>query len=87
VISEQTLQRLESLSRHCDPVPWRASVEGRDHVSGDSFIMTGDDNRRGEDIYVTRDSGPAGAEYLDFIAEACTWLPVLIAEVREARRR
>jgi len=61
-------------------------VEGRDFESGDSFIRTGDSSTRGEDIYVTRDSGPASPDYLDLIAAARTWLPELIAEIRETRR-
>jgi hypothetical protein len=44
--------------------------EGRDHSSGDSFIMAGEGNERSEDIYVTRDTGPADASVLDLIAEA-----------------
>jgi hypothetical protein len=84
-LSDEELDRLERLSERCDPPPWRAMVEGRDHESGDSFIQVGNDSDRGEDIYVTRDSGPADASFLDFIAAARTYLPDLIAEVREAR--
>jgi hypothetical protein len=61
-------------------------VEGRDHESGDSFIQVGEDRDRGEDIYVTRDSGPANASYLDLIAAARTYLPLLIDEVRAGRQ-
>jgi hypothetical protein len=60
-------------------------VEGRDHMSGDSFIQVGLDGDRGEDIYVTRDSGPASGSFLDLIAAARTNLPLLIAELRAAR--
>lgn len=76
---------LEQLSARCDPPPWAASVEGRDHVAGDSFIQVGEDRDRGEDIYVSRDSGPASAAYLDLIAAARTYLPQLVAEVRASR--
>jgi len=86
MISDDVLAQLERLSDQCDAAPWRALVEGRDFESGDSFIKTGDGSTRGEDIYVTRDSGPASVAYLDLIAAARTWLPELIAEVREARR-
>jgi hypothetical protein len=85
MVSEETLRLLEELTRRCDPAPWVALVEGRDHVSGDSFIRTGSDDLRGEDIYVTRDSGPADAAYLDLIAAARTLLLPLIAEVRASR--
>jgi hypothetical protein len=84
-ISDETLSFLEALSQRCDPPPWRAMVEGRDHVSGDSFIQVGEDSDRGEDIYVTRDSGPADAAFLDLIAAARTYLPILIEEVRAWR--
>jgi hypothetical protein len=30
--------------------PWKSYVEGRDHTSGSSFIMTGPPNSRGPDI-------------------------------------
>lgn len=86
VVSEEVLQRLERLSEQNDPPPWIAVVEGRDHRSGDSFIQTGSDEDRREDIYVTRDGGPADAACLDLIAAARTYLPDLVAEVRASRR-
>lgn len=86
MISDDDLSHFENLSSQCDDVPWEALVGGRDFQSGDSFIKTGDGAARGEDIYVTRDSGPASAAYLDLIAVARTWLPDLIAEVRESLR-
>ena len=86
MISEEVLTLLEELSQQCDAAPWTALIEGRDFDSGDSFIKTGEGVTRGEDIYVTRDSGPASTAYLELIAAARTYLPELIAEVREARR-
>lgn len=85
VVPDEVLRFLEGLSARCDPAPWRAMVEGRDHESGDSFIQVGEDWDRGEDIYVTRDSGPADAPLLDLIAAARTYLPLLIEEVRAYR--
>jgi hypothetical protein len=85
MVSDEILDLLEHLSSECDPGPWRASVEGRDHEAGDDFIQTGPDDDRRQDIYVTRDSGPASAVYLDFIALSRTHLPALIAEVRVGR--
>jgi hypothetical protein len=55
------------------PGPWKSYVEGRDHTSGDSFIMTG-----GEDIYLVG----ASLEDQDFIASARQDVPALIGEVR-----
>jgi hypothetical protein len=58
-LDDEALAWLAILSERGDPPPWIASVEGRDHASGDSFIMTGTPDDRREDIYVTRDSRPA----------------------------
>jgi hypothetical protein len=56
---------------------WTKSyVEGRDHTSGDSFIMTGD-----ADIYLTG----ATVEDHDFIAGARQDVPLLIHEIRRLR--
>jgi hypothetical protein len=85
VITEETLAELERLSASSDDLPWAAVVEGRDAESGDSFIRTGTTDRRGEDLYVTRDSGPADAAHLDLIAAARTYLPLLVEELRAAR--
>jgi hypothetical protein len=56
-------------------------MEGRDHTSGSSFIMTGPQGSRGEDIELTG----ATDEDHDFIAEARQDVPRLIAEVRRLR--
>lgn len=85
MVSDEDLDRLEQLIMRCDPGPWTASVEGRDHDSGEDFIQTGTGPNRGEDIYVTRDSGPAPADYLDLIALLRTHAPGLMAEVRRLR--
>jgi hypothetical protein len=77
---------LERLSERGSPAPWIASVEGRDHTSGDDFIRVGDDADRAEDMYVSRDAGPADATDLDLIAAARTYLPVLIREIRRLQR-
>ena len=84
-LDDATLDRLMRLSRSGDPPPWRSMIEGRDHTSADSFIMIGPDNDRREDMYVSRDSGPASPSTLDLLAEARTYLPALIAEVMRLR--
>jgi hypothetical protein len=81
LLSDEELDRLEALSQRGSPAPWRAIVEGRDQTSGDSFIQI--DGL--EDMYVSRDSGPAVADDLDLIAEARTMLPILIEELRSLR--
>ena len=85
-VSDAELDDLRRLCASAAPAPWRAMVEGRDHSSGDSFIMVGPDGDRDEDMYVTRDSGPASTSDLDFIAAARNYLPRLIDEVVERRR-
>lgn len=84
-LTEELLSKLEALVERADPGPWRAMVEGRDHVSGDSFIMVGLPDDRREDMYVTRDSGPADAATLDLIAASATYLPILVQELRRLR--
>jgi hypothetical protein len=84
-LDDATLDRLIRLSESVDPPPWRSFIEGRDHTSGDSFIMVGPGNDRREDMYVSRDSGPANGSTLDLLAEARTYLPALIAEVKRLR--
>jgi hypothetical protein len=67
------------------PAPWESSVEGRDHESGDSFILIGDLDDAQPDMYVSHDGVPAPAADLDFIAHARQDVPRLIAEVRRLR--
>ena len=84
-LADELLAKLEALDRAGESGPWMSMVEGRDHESGDDFILVGTDEDRSEDIYVQRDSGPAIAVDLDLIAAARTYLPVLLAEVRRLR--
>src|SRR5262249_38392701 len=84
-LDDATLDRLMELSRSADPPPWRSMIEGRDHTSGDSFIMIGPGHDRREDLYLSPDSGQADPLTLDLLAEARTYLPVLITEVKRLR--
>jgi hypothetical protein len=68
---------------------WFASIEGRDHTSGSTMIMTGVksleniwDPNRGEDIYIT----DATTADIDFIAHARQDIPRLLAEVDRLKR-
>ncbi len=60
------------------PGPWMSYIEGRDHTSGSSFIMTS-----GEDIELTG----ATDEDQDFIAHARQDVPELLEEVYRLRQR
>lgn len=84
-LTDAELDELRRLCERAAPPPWRAMVEGRDHTSGDSFIMIGREDDRDEDMYVSRDSGPASASDLDFIAAARNYLPRLVDEIIELR--
>jgi hypothetical protein len=77
--SEQDIE-LEAIRRRCENAtrgPWRSFVEGRDHTSGSSFIRTGSDEDRGNDIEL---SGATTADQ-DFIAHARQDIPFLLAEI------
>ncbi|MNF07064.1 hypothetical protein D3C80_2071540 [compost metagenome] len=52
-------------------------IEGRDHSSGSSFIMTGTGENRGNDIELT---GATVADH-DFIAHARQDIPKLLNEI------
>ena len=58
------------------PGPWTSFIEGRDHLSGSSFIRTS-----GGDIELLG----ATAEDQDFIAAARQDIPLLVAEIRRLR--
>jgi hypothetical protein len=77
--SDLTEGEIADIEARCDLAtlgPWKSYVEGRDHTSGDSFVMTG-----GEDIYLT------GATVADqnFIAHARQDISRLVAEVRRLK--
>lgn len=74
-------RRLESAA----PGPWTSMVEGRDHTSGDSFIMVGPPDRRAADFYLTRGTHPASAADQDFVAAARQDIPRLLREIQRLK--
>jgi hypothetical protein len=82
LLSEGELSDMEARVAATSPGPWRSFVEGRDHLSGSSFIMTGAGDQRGNDIELT---GATVADQ-DFIAAARQDVPRLIAEIRILRQ-
>jgi hypothetical protein len=86
-LSDAELDELRRLSEQVARPPWRAMVEGRDHTSGDSFIMIGREDDRDEDMYVSRDSRPASSADLDFIAATRNYLPRLLDEIVRLRTK
>lgn len=83
MITEEELKQIELRCSRAQPGPWKAFIEGRDHESGSNFIMTGEGNRRGEDIEVL---GATEADY-DFIANARQDIPKLIQEIRRLKKQ
>jgi hypothetical protein len=75
-ISEEELQVIERRCAEATPGPWISYIEGRDHLSGDSFIMAGE-----KDIYLT---GATSADQ-DFIAHTKQDIPKLIEEIRRLK--
>lgn len=57
--------------------PWQAYVEGREHLSGSHFIMTGENEDRGVDIEIFG----ATIDDLEFIAHARQDIPKLVDEI------
>ena len=83
MLTEKELFEIESRANQTQNGPWKAYIEGRDHESGSNFIMTGNDENRGEDIEM---SGATIADY-EFIANAKQDIPKLIAEIRELKKK
>lgn len=84
-LTSEVLDVLDRLSEAGAAAPWKASVEGRDHTSGDSFVRVGAGSLRGADLYITTEGGASAPADLDLIAAARNYLPVLVAEVRRLR--
>lgn len=81
MLSSSYLNEIEDRVARAALGPWRSYVEGRDHTSGSSFIMTGPQGARGKDIELTG----ASADDQDFIAAARQDIPALVNEVRRLR--
>ncbi len=81
-LDQAELDRLRDLWERTTRGPWTSFVEGRDHTSGSSFIMTGSERDRGRDIEISGGT----SEDQDFIAEAHEAIPRLLAEIGRLRR-
>jgi hypothetical protein len=81
MISEKELDEIELRSSKAQNGPWKAYIEGRDHESGSNFIMTGEGDKRGNDIELIG----ATTEDYDFIAHARQEIPKLVEEIRRLR--
>jgi len=72
-ISDNELKEILERCNHATPGPWVSCIEGRDHVAGPDFIMTGTADERATDIEL---SGATRADQ-DFIAHASQDVPRL----------
>lgn len=81
MIEENELKKIEERCKSSQSGPWKAYIEGRDHSSGSSFIMTGNESNRGEDIEMLG----ATIEDYDFIANSKQDIPILIDEIRRLK--
>ena len=84
-LSGQRLSEIEDREAAASPGPWTSSIEGRDHDSGEDFILTGSEGKRGADLYLTWDPLPDVVQRhfdQDFIAQARQDVPDMAAEIR-----
>jgi len=81
-LSDTELEDIRRRSANASPGPWVSFIEGRDHTSGSSFIMTGAGEDRGEDIELL---GGTDADQ-DFIAHARQDIPRLLDEIARLKR-
>ena len=80
-LTDAELDAILERCRAASPGPWTSVVEGRDQLSGSSFIQVGSGATRRDDIEL---SGATVADQ-DFIASARTDVERLVAEVRRLR--
>ena len=73
LLDAQRISEIEARLNAAAPGPWRAMIEGRDHSSGSSCIVTA---TNGIDL-----DGASDAD-IDFMANARQDLPYLISELR-----
>ena len=78
VLTDTEMEAIRLRWRKATAGPWKSYVEGRNHTSGSSFIMTGR-----EDIYLTG----ATMDDQDFIASAYQDIPKLLAEIERLKWR
>ena len=82
-------KRLEDIKHRCDAArsgPWTAMIEGRDLMSGSSFIMIGTGSARQEDLHLSGyETVVSNADY-DFIANARQDIPFLLDEIARLKK-
>lgn len=81
MLTDKEIEEIQTRWTNSQKGEWKAYIEGRDHTSGSSFIMTGVGNERGEDIEMF---GATLADY-EFISHAKQDIPKLIAEIKRLK--
>jgi len=85
ILSEKELAEIRARYEAATPGPWRYMAEGRDHMSGDSFIRTGSPEDRHDDLFLTAGNQPASDADYEFIANARQDIPRLLTEIERLR--
>ncbi len=80
-LSDEYLEQVKKRCEEASKGPWISFVEGRDHLSGDSFIRRSMDDSI-EDLYLHG----ATVEDQDFIANARQDIPLLLDEIYRLRK-
>ena len=89
-MTDSELNEIEKKLSKAKKGSWKSMIEGRDHNSGDSFIMTG--IKEGEDIWSeNRDAdiyltGATNSDQ-DFIANAKQDIPKLLTEIKRLKSK
>jgi hypothetical protein len=78
---DEEIEKIRARCKAARSSPWVSIIEGRDQTSGSSFIMIGEGNNRGEDLYLTGDDQPVPIADYDFMANARQDIPFLLAEI------
>lgn len=81
MLDKNELDEIRRRAEAASPGPWKAFIEGRDHLSGSSFIRVGERSARRADMELT---GATAADY-DFIAHARQDVPLLVGELLRLR--
>ena len=88
-LTRREVDEIDGRAAAATPGPWRAYVEGRDHLAGDTFIQTSSADDRYTDLYVDFSSAKGRSSApdhdIDFIATARADVPALVATVRLLR--
>ena len=85
-LTDRDLDEIRARYKAATPGPWKYMVEGRDHTSGDSFIMRGTKGDRHPDLYLSADGKPATDADCDFVASARQDVPRLLEEIDRLRK-